>query len=316
MPNILVLYYSRTGNTEKMAEAVAEGVKAVQGVEVELNYHVSPESLSDFDAIAVGVPTYHHDMAMDIKNLWEEAAAKSINLKGKIGVAFGSYGWSGEAPRLVLEIMKNRFEMQTIEPPLLIKYAPNHNGIEKCRDFGKKIAKRLMHGAQHVYQKGGKMLDSKEELIKFMKAQIQVENQIVNSLNNTLVDMKNPPVRGVLKGISLDSVKHAEMYTSAVELLTGVPQALTQEHLDKQKAVVEKHIQMEAELIQKINNVLPSIENEKVKLLLNAILEDEKRHHRLLKMVLDILVRGETITEDDWWDILWKNVPFHGAPGG
>jgi bacterioferritin (cytochrome b1) len=160
------------------------------------------------------------------------------------------------------------------------------------------------------------MLDSKEELIKFMKAQIQVENQIVNSLNNTLVDMKNPPVRGVLKGISLDSVKHAEMYTSAIELLRGVSQALTQEHLDKQKAVVEKHIQMEAELIQKISNVLPNVENEKVKLLLNAILEDEKRHHRLLKMVLDILVRGETITEDDWWDILWKNVPFHGAPGG
>ena len=160
------------------------------------------------------------------------------------------------------------------------------------------------------------MLDSKEELIKFMKAQIQVENQIVNSLNNTLVDMKNLPVRGVLKGISLDSVKHAEMYTSAVELLTGVSQALTQEHLDKQKAVVEKHIQMEAELIQKISNVLPSVENEKVRLLLNAILEDEKRHHRLLKMVLDILVRGETITEDDWWDVLWKNVPFHGAPGG
>lgn len=159
-------------------------------------------------------------------------------------------------------------------------------------------------------------MNSKEELIKFMKAQIQVENQIVDSLNNALVGMKNPPVRGVLKGISLDSVKHAEMYASAIELLTGVSQALTQEILDKQKAVVEKHIQMEAELIQKISKVLPSVENAKVKLLLNAILEDEKRHHQLLKMVLEILVRGETITEDDWWDLLWKNVPFHGAPGG
>jgi len=159
-------------------------------------------------------------------------------------------------------------------------------------------------------------LNSKEELIKFMKAQIQIENQIVDSLNNALIGVKNPPVRGVLKGISLDSVKHAEMYASAVELLTSVPQALSQETLDKQKAVVEKHIQMEAELIQKINQALPSVENDKVRLLLNAILEDEKRHHQLLKMVLEILVRGETITEDDWWDILWKNVPFHGAPGG
>jgi rubrerythrin len=128
--------------------------------------------------------------------------------------------------------------------------------------------------------------------------------------------MKNPPVKGVLKGISLDSVKHAEMYAAASELLTTVSQALTQEHLDKQKAIVEKHIRMEAELIKKISKILPSVENDKVKLLLKAILADEKRHHELLKMVLEILVRGETITEQDWWELLWQNVPFHGAPGG
>jgi hypothetical protein len=161
-----------------------------------------------------------------------------------------------------------------------------------------------------------KVLKTKSELVNFMKEQIKVEKEIVDSLNNALVEVKNPPVRGVLKGISLDSVKHAEMYAAATELLTSVSQALTQEHLDKQKALVEKHIRMEAELIKKISRALPSVENEKVKLLLNAILADEKRHHELLKMVLEILVRGETITEADWWDLLWKNVPFHGAPGG
>jgi len=50
--------------------------------------------------------------------------------------------------------------------------------------------------------------------------------------------------------------------------------------------------------------------------LLSAILEDEKRHHALLKSVVKIIVRGETITEEEWWDLLWKNVPFHGTPGG
>ena len=159
-------------------------------------------------------------------------------------------------------------------------------------------------------------MNSKDELINFMKAQIKVENEIVDSLNSALVDVKNPPVRGVLKGISLDSVKHAEMYAAATELLTSVSQALSQEHLDKQRALVEKHIRMEEELIKKISKVLPTVENAKVKLLLNAILGDEERHHELLKMVLEILVRGETITEADWWDLLWKNVPFHGAPGG
>jgi rubrerythrin len=159
-------------------------------------------------------------------------------------------------------------------------------------------------------------LGSKDELTDFLKDQIKIENQIVESLNTSLDEIKNPAVRGVLKGISLDSVKHAEMYASAVGLLTRVQPALAQENLDEQSELVEKHIQLEAELIEKINKRLPSIEDKKVKLLLNAILSDERRHHELLKEVLSILVRGETITEEDWWDVLWKNVPFHGAPGG
>jgi len=155
-----------------------------------------------------------------------------------------------------------------------------------------------------------------KELVNFLKEQIKIENKIVNSLNRALREVGNPAVKGVLKGISLDSVKHAEMYGAAVMLLTRVSQALSQEHLEKQRDLVEKHIRMEAELIEKITNVIPTVENEKVKLLLNAILWDEKRHHELLKKVLEILVSGETITEEDWWDVLWKYVPFHGAPGG
>jgi rubrerythrin len=149
-----------------------------------------------------------------------------------------------------------------------------------------------------------------------MKRQIIIEKEIVESLNKGIVDIKNPPVKGVLKGISLDSVKHAELYSAAVTLLTKVSTALKQENLDAQRALVEKHIQMEAELIKKLETMMPTIENSKVQFLLNSILADERRHHALLKTVLEIVVHGETITEADWWKMLWENVPFHGAPGG
>jgi rubrerythrin len=149
-----------------------------------------------------------------------------------------------------------------------------------------------------------------------MEDQIKIENEIVDSMNAALADIENPAVKGVLRGITLDSVKHATMYESAIKLMTTVSKALTQKHLDEQKRLVEKHIRIEAELIEKITKELPSVKNDKVKLLLSAILADERRHHELLKRVLEILVHGETITEEDWWDVLWKNVPFHGAPGG
>lgn len=142
---VLVLYYSRTENTEKMANAVAEGAKSSGNVEVELTFHVDAESLTDYDAIVVGAPTYHHDMPVDFKNLFEEAAVQGISLKGKKGAVFGSYGWSGEAPKLILEIMKNRFEMQIVEPPLLSKYLPDQTIINACVNLGKKVAESLMN---------------------------------------------------------------------------------------------------------------------------------------------------------------------------
>jgi hypothetical protein len=155
-----------------------------------------------------------------------------------------------------------------------------------------------------------------DDLLEFMRKQIVIENEIVSSLDKGVANIKNPPVKGILKGISLDSVKHAELYSAAITLLTDVSQALSQENLDAQRELVEKHIQMEAELIKKIELRLPTVENKKVKFLLNSILMDEKRHHAMLKTVLEIIVRAETITEDQWWDLLWEGSPFHGAPGG
>jgi flavodoxin I len=142
MSKVLVIYYSRSGNTEKMAKAVVEGAKSNQNVAVDLSYHVEAEELGSYDAIIVGTPTYRTQMPIEIKNLFEEASAKQINLKNKIGSAFGSYGWSGEAPQAVIEILK-KFEMQVIEPPIRAKYNPDQKTLEACLELGKAVAQKL-----------------------------------------------------------------------------------------------------------------------------------------------------------------------------
>jgi len=128
-----------------MAKAVAEGTQINDNIEVELNFHVEPKELSTFDAIIVGAPTYYHEMPVDFKRLFEEVAAQGISLKGKIGATFGSYGWSGEAPKNILEIMKNKFEMFVVEPPLLVNYVPDQKMLSACRDLGKRISESLMN---------------------------------------------------------------------------------------------------------------------------------------------------------------------------
>lgn len=157
---------------------------------------------------------------------------------------------------------------------------------------------------------------SKEEITKFFEKQVFMENEIATSINKALLKIRNPAVKGVLKGISLDSVKHGEMYKAAIELLSTVPPALSQQEFDELLKFVKRHVTEEEKAIMSMEEVINQVEDEKVKLLLEAIFSDEQRHHKLLNDVMEILVKRETITEEDWWDILWKNVPFHGTPGG
>jgi flavorubredoxin len=147
MKKVLVLYYSRSGNTEKMAKAVAEGIQRSSGIEVELSYHVEAKELSSFDAILIGAPTYRNDMPMDFKNLFDEAATQGIDLRGKLAAVFGSYGWSGQAPQLVADLLKDKFGMTVIGAPLKAKYAPDQNMLNECRDLGRMVAESLMNSA-------------------------------------------------------------------------------------------------------------------------------------------------------------------------
>lgn len=148
-----------------------------------------------------------------------------------------------------------------------------------------------------------------EDLINFLENQVKLENKIVRSVSDALEKVENEAVSTALRGISLDSSKHAEMYRSAVALLTRTAAPLSEDQLDLQKDTVERHIRMEAAVIKELEKRLPCVENEKVELLLKAILLDEHRHHKLLKTLLEILVRGEAVTEGDWWDAIWGDVP-------
>lgn len=156
---------------------------------------------------------------------------------------------------------------------------------------------------------------TEKELVAFFHEQEKLEEEIVKSVNKALETIKNPVVKAVLKGISYDSSKHAEIYRSAAQIIAVAP-ALTEEEFKHLEEVVRWHIENEEKLIERLREAIDKTANDRVKFLLESILADEKRHHDLLNLVMNIIVKGETITDQDWWDIIWKNVPFHGAPGG
>jgi len=96
MPKVLVIYYSRSGNTEAMAKLVAEGVES-EGVEVECK-KVADTDVDDLlavDGIIIGSPTYYGTMAAEIKKLLDDSVRYHGKLDGKVGAAFSSSGGPG-----------------------------------------------------------------------------------------------------------------------------------------------------------------------------------------------------------------------------
>ena len=91
MANVLVCYYSRTGNTERMARKIAEVIKAEQlEVDVKKTENTHVDNLPGYDCILIGSPTYYGSMAWPVKKLLDESIKFHGKLKGKVGGAFSS----------------------------------------------------------------------------------------------------------------------------------------------------------------------------------------------------------------------------------
>ncbi len=91
MAKTIVVYYSRSGNTKKMAEIIAKAMNESDlPTECKSVDKVKPEDLLGFDAIVVGSPTYYGHMAGPLKQMFDELVSSHGQLDGKVGAAFSS----------------------------------------------------------------------------------------------------------------------------------------------------------------------------------------------------------------------------------
>ena len=79
---------------------------------------------------------------------------------------------------------------------------------------------------------------------------------------------------------------------------------------------IQEHIKVEEKAISSYKEQLNTIEDTRMKLILRYLVQDEQKHHALLTRIDKWIIQPQTLTEDDLWDMLWKQAPFHGTPGG
>jgi NAD(P)H dehydrogenase (quinone) len=152
MTRILIVYDSKTGNTEKMASAIAEGVKRIKSVKVVVKKadQTKTRDLVNADAIIMGSPTYYGGMSGKLKTLIDESVRVHGKLDGKVGAAFTSSGGTATgAETTLLSILQAMLVHGMIVQG---RSDDKHYGaaavgqskgkdIESCRDLGERMAK-------------------------------------------------------------------------------------------------------------------------------------------------------------------------------
>ena len=144
MAKALIVYATRTQQTQRIAELIAEGMR-FDSVEVTLANvnEVEKKGIKpgDYDAVVLGSATYHGEMLQGMKTYL--FALENANLEGKAGGSFGAWGWSGEAPGRIFDTMKHVFKMNMAGGPLQLKSAALGGGIKMAQDYGREMAKKL-----------------------------------------------------------------------------------------------------------------------------------------------------------------------------
>ncbi|HOL49334.1 MAG TPA: flavodoxin domain-containing protein [bacterium] len=150
MAKILIVYYSRTGNTEKMAQEIKKGVLE-ENVEVVVKKveETEPEELLNYDGIIAGSPTYFGGPAWEIKKLFDESVKFYGKMVGKVGAAFtSSANIAGGNETTILSIISmmlihGMIVQGTTEGghygPVAIG-GPDEKTLKECRNSGKRVA--------------------------------------------------------------------------------------------------------------------------------------------------------------------------------
>ncbi|MBU0992166.1 MAG: flavodoxin domain-containing protein [Proteobacteria bacterium] len=143
MAKAIIVYSTRTGDTRKIAEFVAEGLR-FSAIDVKLAEakDIKKESdLNGYDIYVFGSSTYHGEMMPAMKTFL--FLAEKAELQGKAAGSFGAFGWSGEAAERIFDTMKNIFGMDMVSIPLMLKSGDIAGGIKMAQDYGRELAKKI-----------------------------------------------------------------------------------------------------------------------------------------------------------------------------
>jgi flavorubredoxin len=144
---VFIAYVSAYQKSQLLAEAIAEGIKENGHVEIDLCdiEKMGPaeidRKLTEASAFIIGSPTINQNTLLQIYTLF--ALINPIRDKGKLAGCFGSYGWSGEAQK-IMESMLTNLKLNLMADNIFVKFTPSQEDIQRCIEYGKTFAAKML----------------------------------------------------------------------------------------------------------------------------------------------------------------------------
>lgn len=145
-----------------------------------------------------------------------------------------------------------------------------------------------------------------------MEEMAQMEEKYAVSYDKNVAGLGNVVIAEMMKGVALDSKKHASLYRAIASILKG-PLGITDIEYDQLETTLKEHIKIEEKMLTEVKGLLGE-EDKRVVFILNEIYADELKHHKFLSNLLEVVVKRDMIFEEDIWAMIWRDVPTHGAP--
>ncbi|MDH5790855.1 MAG: hypothetical protein OEZ44_01600 [Candidatus Bathyarchaeota archaeon] len=152
-----------------------------------------------------------------------------------------------------------------------------------------------------------------DERVSKMEQMAEMEEEYALRYEEDVAGLGNVAIGGLIRGVALDSEKHAGLYRAVADILRG-PLAVTDVEYDALEASLRRHIEVEERIMAEARALMEGEGDDRVRFLLEEIYADEVRHHRFLSNLLEAVVRRDAIFAEDIWKMIWRDVSTHGAP--
>jgi rubrerythrin len=149
--------------------------------------------------------------------------------------------------------------------------------------------------------------------VRKMEEMAEMEEDYAVAYNKNVMGLGNVTIAELMMSVALDSRKHAGLYRAIVTILKG-SLAITDMEYEQLEESLRRHVEVEARMMEEAKALMDGEDDDRVRRLLEEIYADEVRHHRFLSNLLEAIVKRDLIFESDVWDMIWRDVPTHGAP--